>query len=123
MKYMEQNEGCFSDILLNINIDGAGYHEGPSCFSPFGLTGEMQAALQEIIAATPEIVEGLPWFQGDHSVFLQQGCAAIAVSSHWFIEHMESQDITHTPKDKLEMVNYERVAECAMGIAGLISKL
>ncbi len=123
VKYIEQNEGRFSDILLNINIDGAGYHEGPSCFSPFGLTGDMQAALQEIIATSPEIVEGLPWYQGDHSVFLQQGCAAITVSSHWFIEHMESQEITHTPKDNLGIVDYERVAECAMGIAGFISKL
>lgn len=123
VKYIEQNEGRFGDILLNINIDGAGYHEGPSCFSPFGLTDEMQAALQEVLAASPGIVEGLPWYQGDHSVFLQQGCAAVAVSSHWFIEHMENQEITHTPKDNLEIVNYERVAECAMGIAAFISKL
>lgn len=123
VKYIEQNDGRFGDILLNINIDGAGYHEGPSCFSPFGLTHEMQSALQEIIAATPEIVEGLPWYQGDHSVFLQQGCAAIAVSSHWFIEHMESQEITHTPKDNQDIVDYERVAECALAIAGFLNKL
>lgn len=123
VKYIEQNEGGFGDILLNINIDGAGYNVGPSCFSPFGLTDEMQSALQEVIASTPEIVEGLPWYQGDHSVFLQQGCAAIAVSSQWFIEHMESQEITHTPKDNLGIVDYERVAECAIGIAEFISKI
>ena len=123
VKYIEQNEGRFGEILLNINIDGAGYNVGPSCFSPFGLTDEMQSALQEVIASTPEIVEGLPWYQGDHSVFLQQGCAAIAVSSQWFIEHMESQEITHTSKDNLGIVNYERVAECALRIAEFISKI
>ncbi|HCC51440.1 MAG TPA: Zn-dependent exopeptidase M28, partial [Porphyromonadaceae bacterium] len=37
IKYMEQNTGKFGDILLNINIDGAGYKEGLSCFSPFNL--------------------------------------------------------------------------------------
>lgn len=30
IRYIEQNEGRFSDILLNINIDGAGYKEGIS---------------------------------------------------------------------------------------------
>jgi aminopeptidase YwaD len=44
---------------------------------------------------------------GDHSVFLQQGCPAIAVSSQLFIDNMESQEITHTPKDNLGLVNYE----------------
>lgn len=28
VKYIEQNEGRFEDILLKINIDGAGYHKG-----------------------------------------------------------------------------------------------
>ena len=32
-KYLEQNAGRFDDIFLNINIDGAGHREGPSCFS------------------------------------------------------------------------------------------
>jgi aminopeptidase YwaD len=36
---------------------------------------------------------------------------------------MESQEITHTPKDNLDIVNYERVAECALGIAELIRRL
>jgi aminopeptidase YwaD len=83
----------------------------------------MQKVLQEIIDKEPEIVEGLPWYQGDHSMFLQQGCPAIAVSSHWFIEHMETQEITHTPKDNLEVVNCERVAEAAMAIAQFVRRL
>lgn len=123
VKYIEQNAGRFSDILLNINIDGAGYKEGLSCFSPFNLPDELQAALLELFAENPTLVEGLPWYQGDHSMFLQQGCPAIAVSSQWFIEHMETQELTHTPKDNLSVVNYERVAECALGIASFLQKL
>lgn len=123
MKYIEQHAGKFSDILLNINIDGAGYKKGLSCFSAFNLSENMSGALHKVIANTPGIVEGLPWYQGDHSIFLQNGCPAIAVSSQWFIENMECQEITHTPKDNLGMVNYERVAECALGIAEFISQL
>lgn len=123
MKYIEQHNGNFEDVLVNINIDGAGYKEGLSCFSLFELPGEIKQAAETVISNNPGIVEGLPWYQGDHSIFLQSGCPAIAVSSDWFIRHMEDQEITHTPKDNLDVVNYERVAECAMGIKELIEKI
>ncbi len=123
VKYIEQNAGRFGDIALNINIDGAGYREGLSCFSPFGLPENIADALMEVIWDNPELVEGAPWYQGDHSLFLQQGRPAIAVSSQWFIENMETQELTHTPKDNLGVVSVERVAECASGIVELVRKL
>lgn len=123
MKYIEQNEGKFGDIALNINIDGAGYIEGMSCFSAFELPDDFQKKLNEVICKNPGIVEGLPWVQGDHSIFLQYGCPAIAVSSNWFIEHIADQDITHTPKDNLSIVNYERIPECALAISEFIHSL
>jgi aminopeptidase YwaD len=123
VRFVEQNAGRFNDILLNINIDGAGYREGLSFFSPFNLPDEIRDALYEVLWETTELKEGLPWYQGDHSLFLQNGCPAIAVSSQWFIENFETQELTHTPKDNLSIVDYNRVAECAIGIAELIKKL
>ena len=123
VKYIELNAGRFGDIALNINIDGAGYREGLSCFSPFDLPENIADALMEVIWDNPELVEGAPWYQGDHSLFLQQGRPAIAVSSQWFIENMETQQLTHTPADNLSVVSYDRVAECAAGIAELVRKI
>ncbi len=123
VKYLEQNREKLLNILLNINIDGAGYKEGLSCFSPFDLPEPMHSAFQQLLRETPEIVEGLPWYQGDHSIFLQNGLPAIAVSSQWFIEHMDNQEITHTPNDHPGIVDFERVAECALAIAAYIRKL
>ncbi|WP_298647991.1 M28 family peptidase [uncultured Proteiniphilum sp.] len=123
VKYVEQNKGRFNDLLLNINIDGAGYKEGLSCFSPFNLPENILDTLHEVLWDTPELVEGLPWYQGDHSLFLQNGCPAIAISSQWFIKNMECQELTHTPKDNLSIIHYERVVECALGIVELIRKL
>ena len=123
MKYIEQNENRFSDILLNINIDGAGYKVGESSFSLFELPGDMKNIVQKIIKNNPALKEGFPWYQGDHSIFLQFGCPSIAVSSSWFIENIETQDITHTPKDKLDIVNYERVYEIALVIHEIIDNL
>lgn len=123
IKYIEQNQGNFNNILLNINIDGAAYKEGPSSFSPFDLTENMDKALKDTISNNPGIVEGLPWFQSDHSIFLQNGRPAIAVSSQWFIENMDNQEITHTPKDNLSIVDYNKVAECAIAIKEFLCKL
>jgi aminopeptidase YwaD len=123
MKYIEQNKNSFSDILLNINIDGAGYKDGVSSFSLFELPDKIKNAVQLVFKKHLKIKEGLPWYQGDHSIFLQYGCPSIAVSSNWFIKNMETQDITHTPKDNLDIVNYERVIEIALAIKELIENL
>ncbi len=123
VKYIEQNIGHFDDIALNINIDGAGYKEGLSCFSPFDLPENIADALIEVLWNNPELVKGEPWYQGDHSLFIQQDRPAIAVSSQWFIENMETQQLTHTPADNLSVVSYERVAECATGMAELIKRV
>lgn len=123
MKYIEQNNGKFDDILLNINIDGAGFHIGNTCFSAFDLPDNIQNAMNRVIENNATIVEGLPWVQGDHSIFLQFGCPAIAISSDDFIRNFANQDITHTPKDNLSIVNYDRVAECALAINKLVNGL
>ena len=109
--------------MLNINIDGAGYKEGLSCFSAFNLPDYISEKLDAIFKSHKNIVEGKPWVQGDHSIFVQYGCPAIAVSSEWFIDHMDNQDITHTPKDNLSIVNIERIPECAVAIRDLIVSL
>ncbi len=111
MIYLEQNQGRFGEILLNINIDGAGFHEGPSAFSPFNLSERNQQHLDEVLRSMEGIKEGTPWYQGDHSIFLQQGVPAIAVSSQWFLENIDRQEITHTPKDHPTIVNCDKLVD------------
>ena len=47
------------------------------------------------------------------SVFIQYGRPAIAVSSRWFIENIDSQEITHTPKDNIKIVDCPKLVEIA----------
>lgn len=109
--------------LLNINIDGAGYKEGKSAFSFFDLTEKMQKKAYKILEQYTGIVEGEQWPQGDHSIFIQNGRPAIAVSSKWFIDNINGQDITHTPKDNIGIVDCTKLVEIAEAIALLIKKL
>ncbi len=113
MNYIKENRGNFNNILLNINIDGAGYKEGKTTFSFFDLSEEFLQKAIKTINGFSNITEGIKWPQGDHSIFLQYGRPAIAISSQWFTENSESQDITHTSKDNLEIVDFAKVIEIA----------
>jgi aminopeptidase YwaD len=122
MIYLQQNQGHFDEIMININIDGAGYHQGPSAFSPFNLGGEEQECLDQVLAVADDIDAGGPWYQGDHSIFIQQGVPALAVTSRWFLENIDNQDITHTPKDQPGIVNCQRLVEISGAIHQFIHK-
>ena len=120
MIYLDQIQNTFDDILLNINIDGAGYHEGPSALSAFELPSHLSDSVNQVLDDYDDIVEGIPWYQGDHSIFLQQGVPALAISSNWFITHVDKQEITHTPKDHPRIVDCQKVVEIAYAIHDLI---
>jgi aminopeptidase YwaD len=120
MIYLDQNRGRFREILLNINIDGVGYHKGLSAFSFFDLQENSKSRALDILEVFPGITEGIQWFQGDHSIFIQQSVPAIAVSSQWFIENIDQQELTHTPKDNPSIVDCQKVVEVAEAINQLI---
>ena len=120
MIYLDQNQGRFRDILLNINIDGAGYHKGLSAFSFFDLGENIKSRVLDILEVFPGITEGAQWFQGDHSIFIQQGVPAIAVSSQWSIDNIDQQEITHTPKDNPSIVDCQKIVAITEAINQLI---
>ena len=59
------------------------------------------------------VSEGVHLNQEDRSIFLQNGRLVMAVSSAWFIDNIDSQDTTHTPKDDTDIVDCGRVVEIA----------
>ncbi len=123
MMYLAENKENFENILLNINIDGAGYITGDTAFSFFGLPKEISREATRIMDNSPHLSEGVQWPQGDHSIFTQLGRPAIAVSSQWFINNIDSQDITHTPKDNLDIVDIHKLPGIAKAIAKLIEQI
>jgi len=121
--YVRENQDQWDSILLNINIDGAGYREGPSAFSFFQMPDLTKQLILDVMEQHDEIQEGRPWVQGDHSIFVQFGRPALAVTSQWFLDNMESQKITHTPDDNLGIVNARRLTEIAHALSEIIRTL
>ena len=123
MDYLAANQGVWGSILLNINIDGAGYKTGNSAFSFYDLPDNLLDKATEVMQMFPGIEEGVQWPQGDHSIFIQQGRPAIAVSSKWFTDNVADQDITHTPNDHPGIVDHQKVVELAEAINMLVRML
>lgn len=109
--------------MLNINFDGLGYKEGLSAVSFYEMPEDLLEKARAVFSRHPAISEGPPWPQGDHSIFVQFGCPAIAFTSEWFSENINDQDITHTPKDNLSIVAPERLPEVARAVAELALQL
>jgi aminopeptidase YwaD len=123
MNYLMSNRENLAKAMININIDGAGYKEGPSAFSFFDLPEKIKLEADKIINEVEGIKEGIQWPQGDHSMFVQSGIPAIAVSSKSFIDNIEKQDITHTPKDNPGIVDCSKLVAIAFAINSLVRRI
>jgi aminopeptidase YwaD len=123
MEYLRLNQNKFNEVFININIDGAGYLEGKSAFSFYGLSQINKNIALNTINNFSGIVEGKQWVQGDHSIFTQQGCPAIAVSSQWFTDNIDNQTITHTLKDNINIVDSSKLVEISEALKLIVSQV
>ncbi|MCU7496691.1 MAG: M28 family peptidase [Ignavibacteria bacterium] len=120
MKYIEKNLGQFEKISLEINIDGAGYIEGDSAYSFYNVPEELIRKAESVFSGFEGLRRGVSWPQGDHSIFVQFGCPAVALSSKWLTDNMDKQDITHTKKDNLEIVDPGKLVTLSEALMKLI---
>ncbi len=105
--YLQSSLGSAQDVLLAINIDGAGYKEGRSAYSLYGCPQKLKHQMEEILTGYPDLVEGQEWYQSDHSLFIQQGIPALAFTSDQF-DALWSE-IAHTPKDQAHLVSTQKL--------------
>ena len=121
MQYWIDYGEDFARILLGINIDAAGYREGATAYSMYGCPDSVVDIIRTTVGVQPGTVEGEPWYQSDHSLFVQKGRPALAVTSERFLEL--STYITHTEKDTPDLVDCGKLVTVAEGLCDLIQQL
>jgi aminopeptidase YwaD len=109
--YLKANEVRLKDILLNINIDGVGYRQKKNEYSLYECSEDMARLIRGLFQSQDTLIEGQPWYQGDHMVFAMNGVPALAITSEGFME-VETK-IAHTPADRPELVDCEQLVEIA----------
>lgn len=117
MQYLALFGAEMDRIVLGVNIDGAGYREGGIAYSLYGCPEEMAAAIRRVFATYPDMAEGEQWYQSDHTIFVQHGRPALAITSERVMELVAS--ITHTAQDTPELVDTNQVADIALALRDL----
>jgi len=123
MTYLKARSNDFSDVILNINIDGAGFSKGKTAYAMMELSHGVEKSVEAVFNQFSGLTSGKPWVQGDHSMFLQFGVPAIAISSDWLIENAFTQQITHTKNDTLDIVDVSKLTELTYAINELINQI
>ncbi len=121
MLYLRQNAGRFDEIVLGINIDGAGYRQGATAFSLYDCPTELAGLVRQVLAQHAGIVEGEPWYQGDHFLFLMHQRPALAITSAAVAELLG--EIVHTEKDTLAIVDPARLVAVAEALAEVVGAM
>jgi len=116
--WMRDNRERLGDIVLGMNADDAGHVGAGTAVSFYGVPPETDALVRNLFTRYPGFAEGPQWPQGDHSLFAFNGVPAIAFTSEDFLETFRT--ITHTPKDRPELVDPVIVADVARFMADAI---
>ncbi|MBN2045710.1 MAG: M28 family peptidase [Anaerolineales bacterium] len=120
-EYLKSRLTEFSQIALAINTDVAGYVQGNSAFSLYGVSDQISSLVREVMGQFASFQEGEQWYQSDHSVFIQNGCPAVAITSDQFMRL--STEVTHTPADDLDLVDYGLLVDVALALEQVVRRL
>ena len=117
VQYLQRNQGRLGDILLNINLDGVGYHKGLTAYSLYECPELVSGLVRQAWSGFPGMTEGEQWYQGDHMIFVQNQVPALAITTDRFME-METH-IAHTAQDTPQLVNPARLSTLALALRDL----
>jgi aminopeptidase YwaD len=119
--YLEMNRGRLGNILLSVNIDDVGYHQGLAYYSLYGVDRFLAGRIRRALAGHPVLAEGPQWYQGDHMIFVQNGVPAVAVTDELAYELLAT--ITHTAADTPDIVDPAKLVRVAAGLKELLERL
>jgi aminopeptidase YwaD len=119
MDYLRRYGNDIDTIALAINIDDVGYYRGNTAYSFYNCPDELKEKVQVAFGNYKGVIDGEPWYQSDHMVFVQKGRPAIAITSDKISELMANY--THTPKDTPEIVDCRKIVEVAGALNSLVT--
>ncbi len=119
--FLETNRARMDRIILNINIDDVGYHEGRTAWSLYECPEKLAGIIRRCLERHEGFFEGPSWQQGDHMIFVQSGRPALAFTSELFMQVLA--EVTHSEKDRPDLVDLEKIADLAIALRQLLPQL
>ncbi|KTB48817.1 M28 family metallopeptidase [Dehalogenimonas alkenigignens] len=121
MDYLRRYGDSIQEVALAVNIDGAGYRQGKTAFSAYGLPPDLETEVRLIFKRFDGLIEGPPWYQGDHMIFVQAGRPALAFTSEKATDLLST--VTHSAADTPDEVDCCKLVEIAQSLGSLIRHL
>jgi aminopeptidase YwaD len=119
--YLARHAGAFDQIVLGVNVDGVGYQRGRVAYSLYDCPDSIAALARAAFADEDAFVEGQPWYQGDHVLFLMNQRPALALTSEFVVELMT--EVIHTAQDHPGVVDPARLAATALALREVLLAL
>jgi len=121
MNYLRSNKNKLGKIIMAINIDDIGYKKGKTSYTFYQCSNQTKQFVRMIFSKNTELIEGKPWYNGDHMIFSQNSVESIALTSANTTYLM--RNITHTQKDKPEIIKIDKLVEIANTLRNLVLNL
>ena len=118
MVFLSENKKEDNKILLGINLDGLGYKYGDTAYSLYGCPSNITRAINAAFFSCKCLIQGDPWFQSDHCMFIQNSIPAIALTAQQMPELVNS--FYHTPMDSPEIVDPSKLVKLAYCLRDLL---
>ncbi len=121
MLYLDLNSEKMDEIILAVNLDGAGYNGVDTSFSLYECPASLTESVRNTFKGRKGFFESDPWCQSDHMIFAMNKRPAAAITSGNF--DWLCREITHTEKDSISLVDSGKLAEIAFALKDLVKKL
>lgn len=121
MDYLHRNQSDLDRTILAINIDDVGFVKGRTAYSVINCPDVLRCKADEVFAGFKGVVEGEPWYSGDHMIFVQKDIPAIAFTAENMPELMKT--VTHTQFDTPDLIDCAKLVELARALADLVPRL
>jgi aminopeptidase YwaD len=115
--WLSDNRGGLEEIALFVNIDGAGYRDGRTSYSTYNVADTVQSRIDLAFRDRPDLLPGPQWYQSDHAIFAMQGRPALAFTTEYVEEMLET--LFHAPTDTPDKVD----ASLVVGIAAALETM
>jgi aminopeptidase YwaD len=117
MDYLNRYQDGLNQILVAINVDDVGYFKGNTAYSFYECPAGIRQKAKTAFKKSEGLLEGDPWYQGDHMIFAQNKVPTIAVTSDKVQELMAA--ITHSCRDTPEIIDCGKLVKVAYAIESL----
>jgi aminopeptidase YwaD len=120
MDYLRCHQDDLERAVLAVNIDDVGYVKGATAYSTIDCPDTLQRIAIEVFSDFEGLIEGEPWYSGDHMIFVQKGVPALAFTAERMPELMET--VTHTQRDTPELIDCAKLVELARALEALVRR-